>query len=287
MKSLTAVAPPYIDRYRLIVNGKRNAEVKARLETVDANVATRYEAFEAAVSGSSILTLPEDPALQAMEDDLRSCYAKGTRNLEAILKAIKSAQPSRLLEKCPYCGITLPTTHDHYLSASKYPELAVHGLNLVPCCSSCNETKGNRWRDSQHRWFIHFYSDPLPDEQFLYVTLVPSPAADAIGARFEIRRPPTTLAHDWATVENHFTKLKLLERYSEFVNEEIASALDACVDHVCDGGHNARNFLIRTADRLDTVFGRNHWRVVLYQALAESRVFQDMMDSKVERENES
>jgi 5-methylcytosine-specific restriction endonuclease McrA len=287
MKGLTAVAPPYIDRYRLVVCGKKDAEVKARLETVDANVATRYKAFEAAVSSSSIRTLPENPALQAMADDLRSCYAIRTKNLGTILKAIKSAQPKRLLEKCPYCGITLPTTHDHYLPASKYPELAVHGLNLVPCCSSCNETKGNRWKDTQQRWFIHFYSDPIPDAQFLCVTLVPSPAADAIGARFEIRCPSTTPAHVWATIENHFTKLNLLERYSEFVNEEIASALDACVDHVCDGGHNATNFLIRTASRLDAVFGTNHWRVVLCRALAGSHVFLDMVASKVGRENES
>lgn len=287
MKSLIAVAPPHIDRYRLIVNGKRDAEVKARLEAVDASVAIRYEAFEVAVSGSSIRTLPEDLALQAMEADLRSCYAIRTKNLGAILKAIKSAQPRRLLEKCPYCGITLPTTHDHYLPASTYPELAVHGLNLVPCCPSCNETKGNRWKDSQHRWFIHFYSDPIPDAQFLHVTLVPSPAADALGARFEIRRPSTTPSRTWATVGNHFTKLKLLERYSEFVNEEIASALDSCADHVCDGGRNAANFLVRTAGRLDAVFGKNHWRVVLYRALAESDVFLNMVKSKVERENVS
>jgi hypothetical protein len=285
MKGLAAAPPSHIDRYRSIVKSKREAAVKARLQAADANVAGRYSVFEVAVGNSTIETINVDPTFQAMEDDLRSCYAIKTKNLGVVLKAIKSAQPARLLEKCPYCGITLPGTHDHYLPASRYPELAVHGLNLVPCCSSCNETKGTRWKDSQHRWFIHFYSDPIPQARFLFVTLVPSPAKDALGAKFEILQPSSTPSHAWATIENHFSKLNLLRRYSESVNEEIEYALDSCVAHICDGGHSAANFLKHTQGNLDAIFGINHWRVVLYRALAASMVFRNMVTSRVKREN--
>lgn len=281
MKRLVSISPPHIDRHRLIVDAKSDAEVKKRLKAQDAVIASRYAAFENAVARNRIQDFPESHALQARKKDLLSCYAIKTKNLRNLLEEIKQAQPNQLLGRCPYCGITLPTTYDHYLPESKYPDLVVHGLNVLPCCSSCNQTKGKRWRNGSQRLFIHFYSDAIPDWQFLRVSLVPAPARGSLGATFVLRRPRYVTVRDWSLIENHYSELDLLTRYTELSSDEIAYALGACVDHICDGGRDAATFLRRMADRLEAVFGRNHWRVVIYRALAVSRIFLDIVGAKV------
>lgn len=212
-----------------------------------------------------------------MEEDLRSCYVTKTKSLGDLFNRIKSAQPKRLLEKCPYCGITLPNTHDHYLPASQYPELAVHGLNLVPCCFSCNGKKGDRWKSGNERWFIHFYSDVIPSDQYLFVKLITTPMNASLGAMFAIQPPQSLAPSDWAIIQNHYKKLDLLDRYGQFANEEISAALDACVEHLSDGGKNSKKFLSRMAKRFEMIYGENHWRVVLYNALSLSQVFTNIV----------
>lgn len=284
MKQLNSIAAPHIARYRLIVTKKKEQIVKGKLQSLDAQIAARYVAFETTIAARTIHSFSEDTGLQAVEDELRSCYRTRTKGLESILHGIEAVQPERLLEKCPYCGITLPSTHDHYLPAKRYPELAVHGLNLVPCCTICNEKKGDRWKNGAQRLFIHFYSDSIPSAQFLHVQLVPSPTGNAIGATFRIQRPTAVTVSDWSIIENHYSKLFLLDRYADSVNEEIANILGLCVDHLCDGGNGAENFVARAAARFNSIFGTNHWRTVLYQALATNQVFLNMVATKVQNE---
>lgn len=52
---------------------------------------------------------------------------------------------------CPYCGKPEDTSSfriDHFLPKSEYPVFALTPVNLVPCCSECNEKKGRKipWR---------------------------------------------------------------------------------------------------------------------------------------------
>ncbi|WP_245558798.1 HNH endonuclease, partial [Arhodomonas aquaeolei] len=47
--------------------------------------------------------------------------------------------------RCPLCGHGQASTLDHYLPKSRYPQLAVVPLNLVPCCKDCNTGKGERF----------------------------------------------------------------------------------------------------------------------------------------------
>jgi hypothetical protein len=62
-------------------------------------------------------------------------------------QAFREANPDVRL--CPACLISQllepikersAVDADHYLPKSRYPPLAVHGLNLVPICSACNRT---------------------------------------------------------------------------------------------------------------------------------------------------
>jgi len=44
--------------------------------------------------------------------------------------------------KCVYCGQTEKLTIEHFVPVSKFGELTIN--NIIPVCSSCNSSKGNR-----------------------------------------------------------------------------------------------------------------------------------------------
>jgi 5-methylcytosine-specific restriction endonuclease McrA len=281
MKNLIPVDVSHIAMYRALVKKKNTTTEKKSLLLIDSLVSARYVEFETAIKLKTLHVFPESESLQTDEDALRSCYAIPTKGLQAILDGINKAQPARQLERCPYCGTTLPKTHDHYLPAKIFPELAVHGLNLVPCCSSCNESKGKRWISGKKRLFLHYYSNEIPDAVFLSVELVSSPSQQALGAKFKIEKPDSVKDDNWDLIESHFKRLNLLERYADLVNDEIAEAVDVSVDHLTDGGISASKFIRKMGLRMATTFGVNHWRSVLYTALSENSVFTKMVDLKL------
>lgn len=197
---------PYIDRHRAIVNAKHKTidgvinQTKQNLLRLDSDLASRYTDFELAIQNNQLFSFIESPSLKQHKDDLLGCYTGYTKRVHEIFNLIKDAQVPSFLKKCPYCGITIPKTHDHYLPESKFPELAVHALNLIPCCGSCNQIKNNNWKNSTHRTFIYFYSDTIPTEKFINVQLYFSTQGNAVGAKFYIRKPSNVSDEHWNIV---------------------------------------------------------------------------------------
>ena len=210
-------------------------------------------------------------ALGVIAGSLRSCYAGATAGIKRVKQVIANAQPQRVLKYCPLCGTTLPRTHDHYLPASRFPELSVHVLNLVPCCAQCNSIKDNHWLDATgKRQYLHLFSDDIPASSFLSVTLKELPRSRGVGALSHLKRPDNVSQHNWELIKSHYHRLHLLERYSEQVNDEIAEILADCAIYLQEGGTNASTFLNRRATERAAVYGTSHWRVVLMQALSDS-----------------
>lgn len=44
--------------------------------------------------------------------------------------------------KCCYCGKKLPLAQEHFIPVTKGGEYTIN--NIIPCCKSCNSSKGNR-----------------------------------------------------------------------------------------------------------------------------------------------
>lgn len=276
MKKLNAVAPPpcYIKRYKAVVDAKHTGPTKTLLQQIHRSVSLRYTEYITAFQNNNLQSMTELPAMQAHKDQLQSCYISSTKPLRDVFKAIKTAQTSRMLQRCPYCGITLPNTFDHYLPKGRFPEFSAHTLNLVPCCSSCNSSKNERWLDGVNRIFINYYLDPLPDDQYLQAQIISTPGSLAIAAEFSLVRPPAITDDQlWALIESHYDKLGLLKSYREEVNNEIFEIYDVCCCHLADGGNNVVNFLNGLSNSNAAILGANHWRVVLWRALAQDANF--------------
>jgi len=275
MRSLAKIKPPYIDHFKEIVKAKRNVTVRRRLKKLMPQISEHYERFESAVERRQLDVLGKSGSLNVHRSDLATCYSPSTKRLEALKNQIKETQNRRTLTRCPYCGITPPTTYDHYLPQERFPEFVVHPLNLVPCCSVCNQSKGVRWLSGKKRLFVHFYSDPIPEVSFLFARLKTSSKSDAVGITFELRKPHSIKQQTWELLKAHFVALKLIEKYNDQAVDEYTEILGGSVSHCIAGGTNVSGFLDHRALQLETDFGINHWRAVLCKVLASHVEFLD------------
>jgi len=277
----------YITRHRSVVNSKNNTinrepnRTKENLLSLDADVSARYTSFESALQNNTLFRFPENRALKRHKEDLLSCYVGRTAKVKEIFQLIESSQIRRVLKKCPYCGITLPKTYDHYLPEAKFPELSVHALNLIPCCGTCNQTKSDNWKNAQHRTFLHYYVDVIPNAEYLKVELHTLNQVNSVGATFSIQRPRNIADSIWNVINSHYEKLGLIGLYNDYVNDEIAEIFDICVCHLEEGGSNIRNFIVRLSATEERLYGVNHWRVVLMKSLSNNQDFIDIVESEI------
>ena len=271
MKRLTALpaVPTYLDRY-VAIRDKKHGPTKTQLVAAHALVTQRYADHAQAVALDELHALQHGVVPAPVDVALRACYGSATQPLKQLKQAIRDAQAPRQLKYCPMCGTTLPTTFDHYLPAARFPEFAVHGLNLIPCCALCNSTKDDDWLgQTGRRQFLHAYLDALPDVQFVKVTLHETPPLPGVGATFSLERPPAVDQAPWDLIATHFARLKLLARYNERGNAEVAEILADCREFsVHSGGADVAGFLHGRVQDRRNAHGRNHWIVVLMEALA-------------------
>ncbi|RDD95238.1 hypothetical protein DTW89_02675 [Acidovorax sp. BoFeN1] len=271
MKSLTALPddPTYLDRY-VAIRDKKREPTRTGLVAAHALIEGRYEAFAQAIAQGALAGLQSHAQARQRSEILRACYDGATQPLKELKQAIRDAQPKRLLKYCPMCGTTLPGTFDHYMPAVRFPEFSVHPLNLVPCCAKCNSTKDADWLSAAgKRQFLHAYADQVPDLQFVTVTLHEDQAFDGVGATFSLQRPAGLDDDLWELIDSHFRRLKLIGRYDERGNDEVAEILSNCRTFLDAGGQKVRAFLSGRAEDQRTVYGRNHWIAVLMDAMAQ------------------
>lgn len=270
MKALTPLppVPSYLDRYVAIRDKKHNT-TRAPLVAAHELLTQRYQDHAHAIALGTLSGLAKNVQAIKLSIPLRACYGSATQPLKVLKKDIKGAQPRRQLKYCPMCGTTLPKTYDHYLPAVLFPEFAVHPLNLVPCCALCNSIKDDDWLSAAgERQYLHAYADAVPNVQFVHVTLHEDPALLGVGATFSLEWPDGVPAAQWRLIESHFRRLKLITRYDELGNDEIAEILSDCKTYQEAGGPDARLFLSCRAAERKSVHGRNHWTAVLMDALA-------------------
>ena len=275
MKILNRVpnSPTYFSRHNDIVEAKKNPEIRSSLNAISDQVEARYQTFQNELIRRNLHRIKKDNLMLENKDHLLSCFINKTQKTLAIFKAIKDAQDNGTLSKCPYCGITRPHTYDHYLPESHYPEFSVHTINLVPCCSTCNSSKGNTLVSDGERCYLHFYSDILPDEQFLFVTIETHPNCLAYGCHFYLKKPLDFNDADWQIINNHFSKLKLIQRYNNEANDEVDNYFSTAKSFVKNGGNDIQQFLHDICHDESIKLGNHHWRVILKRALAQNHTF--------------
>jgi len=111
------------------------------------------------------------------------------------------------------------------------------------------------------------------------VTLHENQALNAVGAIFSLQRPAGLIDELWELIDSHFRRLKLIDRYDELGNDEVAEILSDCRTFLDAGGPNVRDFLGGRAVDRRTVYGRNHWIAVLMVAMCQHPNFEDWISA--------
>ena len=268
MKALVPlpVPPSHLDRY-VAIRDRKHHVTRSVLILNHAAVTARFADLAVRAAAGTLHSIPVSPLL-GISRQLRQCYDSETKKLEELRKAIRDAQPAGQLKYCPYCGTTKGETDDHYMPAVRFPEFAVHPLNLVPACSRCNSTKGDDWLDAGgQRQFLHLFVDTVPATVFLEVDLVTVPTATSVGASFRLNRGAIATPV-WQLIKSHFDRLKLIDYYDELGSDEIGEMIGSAKSYREAAGPDVRGFLNYEAGKAEGLYGLSHWRARLFRALA-------------------
>lgn len=74
--------------------------------------------------------------------------------------------------RCPYCGIGVVATLDHYLPKEHFPAISVLPTNLVPACRDCNHEKLRYKPSETNAALLHPYFDDIDSVVWLTAQVV-------------------------------------------------------------------------------------------------------------------
>lgn len=249
-----------------------NKQLLARtsLQAIRPLVRNRYGVYNQHIIPNLLQNIPPSTFVAPNIELLKSCYSDSIQ-LSILKTKIKEKQNDALKGECQYCNINEPNTIDHYLPQAHFPEFSVLSINMIPCCEKCNNAKGQRWILAGNRRIINFYYDALPDVSYLYCDIVYSKGVPKANFRLDTSLVDPNMRQ---VIINHFNDLNLLERYKSRSNSEIGvvrnaiSPLSTILNRVDIQGQ-----LRETAIGIKNERGRNYWRAILNEALANSNRF--------------
>lgn len=269
--------------YKDAVERKNGGSAKERLENIEDKVEKSYQKYGAAFHGHQVHAVEVDSSYSDSDKDLLlSLYGSQKTIVKEIRQWIDAHNKRTYLRKCPYCTINTANTTEHILPKSKYPEYAVHALNLLPCCSECNSDKGEEvTTDDGKPYIINYYYDTLPEEQYLFVDV----SIDVNGIPnfdYRLENQGNIDKELYDLICRHFSQLGLLGRfkteainiYTEIENELLEDLEDQDDIDKCFG--KLKNKALRDANE----YGCNHWKVVLKIALADSEEYKEYLLEK-------
>ena len=273
--------------YKDAVERKNNGPDKTTLQNIEEKVKSSYDSYQTAFSGKSVHLLDKDNTYTPDEKLLlKDLYGSKAKVVKDIRTWIDAHNKRTYLRKCPYCTLSRANTTEHILPKENYPEFAIDALNLLPCCSECNSAKGEQVRDEDgNPVIINFYYHRLPDVQYLFVRLI----EDGNGyvdfeyyldnSNHEVDEPMFRL------IQSHFTKLGLLEKFEDeaianYTEIENELKTNASVRGVKKCLEDLRNNTLEDAKE----YGRNHWKVILKLALAETEWYANYLEKQIKKE---
>lgn len=269
-----------IQSYNLCLASVLDLNLKERLSRASVFIEQMSEIYVNQARAGNVYSIPplihprgEDPIISA--DIRKSEFLKlysyhmvdrhpGRGLYDVILVAAK--------EQCPFCGgIGRPRSLDHYLPKANYPQYAVLPQNLVPCCRDCNTEKSNALATAEDEQAIHPYFD---DDKFFLEQWV--------FARVDLTRPCSLVyfsapPNDWSDTErkralNHFEDFNIGARYSVQAADELSALVDLRRGYLSNISPDEFSRYLASVSSSTSYFS-NHWKRVMYQALAQDRDF--------------
>ncbi|WP_086478969.1 HNH endonuclease [Oceanospirillum sanctuarii] len=277
---MRAMIPPGEDSrvvYQTCINSIADDNLRNRLNALANDIGVSADDYQQRATAKRLYTIPpndcgnNDIALGAVtKKELKGVYSSHmvakTKPARAIYDLLLSRAP---LGRCPFCGMGHASTLDHYLPKTKYPQLSVVPLNLVPSCKDCNTGKSTAVATIAGDQCLHPYFDQqnFIDEQWLFSEVIHTTPATV---RFYVQAPDYWDDISKARVQAHFRDFKLASRYSIEAGNQIACLRDTLSRYKeLLGVKGVRQHLTIEAQAAGQQH-KNSWQTAMFQALAGS-----------------
>jgi hypothetical protein len=258
------------------VCSRRRGEAAKHVRAAQRTVLARYNDYLCAAP--TFDTLAATTLLNPQADAIRGSYRYQSQAIQAIDAAARGAQPAAFRNICPLCGFGEPSTMDHALPRSDFPEYSVFPLNLVPACGKCNTDKGEEWRDASGKRHLHAYLDALPAVQFLFMD-VRSVTVGAPTIHFRVGMPPGTEAGLANRIRRHFEVMDLEARYITKAVGTMAEYQNIAPRTPGRSRNEFRAELEKDRARKAATWGVNYWETVTLAGLRDSLMFLQHLES--------
>lgn len=277
MKKLNQIQPPYEPIYQDIIDSK-TTEIKNTLNRIIVNVNDRLNEYQIHFNNNTLERIQNSPFYGTEKKYLQHCYDSRTKSLDKLKTDIKINQDDVYQCFCPYCGIGISNSFDHYMPKEQFSEFSILPINLIPCCSTCNGHKGVRWHDDTNRLFINFYLDDFFEEKYLYAK-IEREYNKIFTAKFELIQTNNITDKEFSIINSHFDKLHLENRYkdfsSSFIYEQILSLENYSNTNKWKDEMDLKCFLLKQSNTFTQLYGINNIKTALMYGMQNSIDFID------------
>lgn len=172
--------------------------------------------------------------------------------------------------RCPFCGVGIVTTLDHYLPKTEYPTYAVTPFNLVASCADCNKKKSTIVSTKREEEFMHPYYDDFDDEIWLKTKII---FTDDVIFNFYVEKPADWNQEKYERAKNHFERLGLNSLYASHCAEAFAEYEFSVRRILMAGGVKlvAEDLKDRVKEKRSIT--KNNWKAALYEGILDCEDF--------------
>ncbi|MDF1644290.1 MAG: hypothetical protein P1U80_08910 [Pseudomonadales bacterium] len=260
--------------YQTCVDSIADENLRNRLSALTNDIGVIAGEYQQIATAKQLYTLPpndfgnDDIVLGAVtKKELKDVYSSHMVGKAKPARKVYDLLLSRApLGRCPFCGMGQASTLDHYLPKTKYPQLSVVPLNLVPSCKDCNTGKSVGVAATEEAQCLHpyFESQNFVSEQWLFAEVI---STSPVAIHYFVRAPEHWDDISKKRVQSHFSDFKLANRFSIEAANELASQeyildefkrkneMRALVDFLSDQAKSKSNLHV------------NSWQTAFYQAL--------------------
>jgi len=276
MRSIPAPKYDVLSVYELCVNSISDEDLKSRLSALSTDIVSSAQDYENKANSKSLYTIPPSTCKKheivlgtVTKKELMSVYSSHMVGSNKPARSVYDSlvQSEHLNGRCPFCAIGDATTLDHYLPKTKFPQLSVTPLNLVPACKDCNTGKSATIALTPEEQALHPYFDHAQfiNEQWIFAE-VRNTMPESV--HYFVTPPANWDSISKQRVRAHFSDFNLSHRYSILAAEELSGRR-----HVLELFKNqfGVDFVISMLKE-ETVSHAsvhiNSWQTALYQALS-------------------
>lgn len=200
------------------IDAIEDTDLATRLNAVKSRIEANETLYEREATSARLDLVPRHTSLGSVtKEELIALYGdhlSATRGAaRAVYDAIRNSAPNKL---CPLCSIGSVAHIDHHLPKTKYPDLSVLPLNLVPACHFCNDKKKARYPTTAGEQTFHpYYDEYLLTQQWISARLDHGPPLVLV---FSVTPPHSWSTTDQQRVARHFAICELSTSYGTNAN---------------------------------------------------------------------